>query len=246
MADSITSRLNLRDLGGIPIAAGDTIQRGVIHRAAAPVELGAEEQATLTALKLTGIVDMRYDSERAARPVNWGALGARTYRFRENEPTGGADFAALLVDEAFDSAAAREMMRGVYRRLPFDHLASLTDVFELVLAGDGPTLIHCTSGKDRTGMATALLLSALGTPRDAILADYLESLSYDAFSSPSFRAIPEHRRAALFPIFSVHEDYLSAMLAEVEHRSGSLDRYLAEALGIDATKKARLREVLAA
>jgi protein-tyrosine phosphatase len=242
--DGVTNRLNLRDLGGLPVSGGGTIRVGRVFRSAAPVELTVSELGAYAALKLSGIVDMRYDGERAAHPVNWRQLGATTYRTRGNEPAGGADFAAVLVDEAFDSAAAKEMMRSVYRRLPFDHLPTLADVFAQVLAGDGATLLHCTSGKDRTGMATALLLTALGTSREAIFADYLQSLQYDAFSSPSFRKIPDHRREALSPIFSVHEDYLTAMLSEIEHRSGSVDRFLAEALGISTVMKERLWKLL--
>lgn len=236
--------LNLRDLGGIAAGPGGSIKSRLVYRSAAPVELTGEQQAVFVGMGLTAIVDLRYDSERAARPVAWQDLGARIYRMQANEPAGGADFAALLVDEAFDSAAAAAMMEGVYRRLPFDHVPSLKDVFGQLLAGEGPTLIHCTSGKDRTGMASALLLTALEVHPEAIIEDYLASLKFDVYRSPSFRSIPEHRREALYPIFSVHADYLAAMLDEIRQRAGSVDHFLAAALGVGRAERDRLAALL--
>jgi protein-tyrosine phosphatase len=98
-------------------------------------------------------------------------------------------------------------------------------------------VFHCTAGKDRTGFAAALLLEALGVPRDIILQDYL--LTND------FYQIPTANPADLPPevmnvLWRVQANFLDAAFEVVEADFGSVPRYLKEALGLDAQAQERL------
>jgi protein-tyrosine phosphatase len=100
-----------------------------------------------------------------------------------------------------------------------------------------PLLFHCTGGKDRTGVAAALILLALGVPRDAVVGDY--GLS-DGYNSDVRRAIYEHLKpfevdiARVEPYFTAPESRLRALLAYIDGRYGSAVDYL--------MKKARISE----
>ena len=109
-----------------------------------------------------------------------------------------------------------------------------------------PAVFHCTTGKDRTGWAAAALLTLLGVPRDTVMEDFLRSNDYilpeykkaiDGFAAGGGdRAIP-------LAIFGVKREYLMASFDEIEKRFGTIEKYFAEALKIDAAKQQALRDL---
>jgi protein-tyrosine phosphatase len=123
------------------------------------------------------------------------------------------------------------------------------------LAGKAPLAFNCSAGKDRTGIAAALVLSALGVPRDAILADY--ALSDDIVNYEAAYTGPEAQRSAegpygfltrlpaavRAPLLASDPAYLNAAFAEMERRHGSVEGYLEAALGVDAADIATLRSL---
>jgi protein-tyrosine phosphatase len=101
---------------------------------------------------------------------------------------------------------------------------------------------HCSAGKDRTGWATAVLLTALGASRETVMADYLASNGYLVEKNKAmFSAMPAATAAKLQPVFTVRAAYLQAAFDEVDRRYGSFDHYLGEGLGLDDAALARLR-----
>jgi protein-tyrosine phosphatase len=244
--EGLARSINLRDLGGIAAADGRTVRRGALFRSAALAELSPAERAALAGLGVRAIIDLRYNSERAKHPTPWKELGCSAYWAHDYEPSGGGDLSALLADGRLTSEGAREMMVGAYRELPFQHLETLRRLFGAVAAGEGPLLFHCTSGKDRTGMSAALILSAVGAPREAIVADYLASLNFDVLASPAFRGLMPERRAVLEPIYRVERGYLDAMFEAIEAREGSVDGFLRGTLGLAPAELTALGETLLA
>lgn len=238
--------INLRDLGGIEAADGRVTRGGVLFRCAAMGGLSDAERRTLAALGLHTIVDLRTNSERAEHPTPWEELGCGDYWARDHEPSQGGGLSDLFADGTLTRDSAHEMMVRVYRDLPYGHLEVLQALFRRILSARGPLLFHCTSGKDRTGMAAALVLSALGAPREAIIADYLASLNFDVLASPAFRECPIERREALAPIYLVNRDYMEAMFAAIEGREGSVEAFLLQRLALEPGELTILREKLVA
>jgi protein-tyrosine phosphatase len=95
-------------------------------------------------------------------------------------------------------------------------------------------------------MSAALILSAVGAPREAIVADYLASLNYDVLASPAFRSLAPERRAVLAPIYLVERGYLDAMFEAIEAREGSVDGFLRGTLGLAPAELAALGAALLA
>jgi protein-tyrosine phosphatase len=115
------------------------------------------------------------------------------------------------------------------------------------LAADGsrPGLVHCTTGKDRTGWAVAALLLLLGVPQDLVMAEYLAS---NAMMERMFAAELEAFRARggdpelLRPLIGVREAYLETALATMRRRFGDVESYFEAGLGVDAAARRELHE----
>ncbi|MFF3313786.1 tyrosine-protein phosphatase [Streptomyces sp. NPDC002952] len=147
-----------------------------------------------------------------------------------------------------DGDAARLMMR-LYRWLVTDPVVRTryAQVLRLLAEPGGiPLLFHCTAGKDRTGWAAALLLTALGVDRDTVFYDYLltnERLAplveqlLDGLSSRGVVKEPELIR----PVYRAEPAYLEAAFAEVETGWPSFDAFLTEGLGLDQSVLQALR-----
>jgi protein-tyrosine phosphatase len=158
-----------------------------------------------------------------------------------------------------DAAAMRAAMIAMYRELPRWMVPRLQGFLGCVVDGRMPVVVHCSAGKDRTGFAVAVLLSALGVHRNEVMQDYLytnEVGDLDAFIQrryvsrlgvsdgrrPLSGMTPEVRRVLL----AADADYLQAALAEVEAEFGGLTAYLQQAVGLAPAQLARLQAVLLA
>ena len=187
MGATIEGLYNFRDTGGLPLETGGTTRSGVLYRSDA---LSAVTDAGLTALAATSIgvvVDFRTPAERATAPDRLPAT--RPFRTVELSILEGAmaDMAAEFLgpDAQRDPDAIAAAMTQIptlgemYLGMMQHGAAEFAQVARLIAASrdDEPTgvLVHCTAGKDRTGVATALMLDAAGVRRDAVVADYASS-----------------------------------------------------------------------
>lgn len=233
---------NVRDLGGLPAAAGTTTRFGVIYRADGLSRLTAADLDRLAALRLRTIIDLRFNEERARAPDRLPAQDAPRVFHRGFLPQGThALFNAINLRGA-GAAEAATLMCANYARMAFDHTAEFAAVMHHVVApGGAPHLIHCTSGKDRTGLVVAFLLLAIGVPLDAVIADY--ELSNGDWQPIDLFA-PAARAEAIAAVMAAHADYLRATLTAIEQRCGSFDAYLRDVLGFDAPAQAALAALL--
>jgi protein-tyrosine phosphatase len=148
---------------------------------------------------------------------------------------------AALVQAGVPLTAARmtELMETLYRRLVHEEAARYAEWFGHLLEDDAPLVFHCTAGKDRTGVAAALLLLALGVPQAVVEQDYL--YSNEVFRRPSTAGhgglVPEE---ALQVLWSVQASFLHAALDVIVATPGGLERYLEQRLGLSQAARARL------
>jgi protein-tyrosine phosphatase len=119
----------------------------------------------------------------------------------------------------------------------------LTDIAN----SNGAVLYHCSASKDRTGWATAVLLTLLGVPRDTVTQDYLLSNTY-YFDSPAvqaeLKAMPAAESAVYAPLLEVQASYLQAGFAQVAASCGSTYGYAVHGLGLSPQMIAKLRHKL--
>lgn len=182
---------NFRDTGGTPLTQGGSTREGVLFRSESLSNLTRQGIKDLAATAIGVIADFRTPQEREMAPD----LIPQSRPFRvvelpllEGAMTGMAQSVMKATDPDAATAAIHEAlahlptMGELYASMLAGGATSFAELARLVAAStdDPPTavLVHCTAGKDRTGVAVALLLDAVGADRDAIVADYASSAEH--------------------------------------------------------------------
>ncbi|MBR7828396.1 tyrosine-protein phosphatase [Actinospica sp. MGRD01-02] len=236
----LASDPNLRDVGGYRTVDGQWVRMGVVYRSQA-LSLSSSDLAVVDTLGITDDYDLRTASEIASSPdvVPTGA----TY-------TNLNVLADISLSPTLTSAdAAAEYMQEIEQDFVTD--ATARAAFGSLLTGiadsKGASLYHCTAGKDRTGWATAVLLTLLGVPQDTVMQDYLLSNTY-YFGSASVQALlkemPAAEAAIYTPLLEVQASYLQAGLDQVKATYGSMYDYAVKGLGLSPRTIAKLRAKL--
>lgn len=248
--------VNFRDFGGYPTVAGGRVASGRLYRSAHLADLRPEDLDALDALGLGLIVDLRHHAERRQQPSRLPpGPGPRILAAPESPAKEGQALHVSALARALASGRpAREIMIESYRRSPFedDRVALFAAYFRQLAGLDGAVLIHCTAGKDRTGLLVALTQALLGVHRDDIFAEYLRSLDAIDGLAASLAGWLEANGlggdaldpALLRPLIGVDAAYLEAALAAIEAEHGSLDAYGRQRLGIDDALREALRRRL--
>jgi protein-tyrosine phosphatase len=233
----LKSAPNFRDIGGYRTADGRWVRMGLVYRSDELDRLSDADLARLAGLTPLLVVDFRTVKERTKGPDRLppGAEGLVEDVLADAPPsydkiTDAAGAAAFLADanrQFVSLPSARASYSGLFSRLP---------------AASSAVVYHCSAGKDRTGWATAVLLTALGVPRATVMADYLASNGYLADKNrATFAAMPPAAAARMAPIMTVRAAYLEAGFDEVDRKYGSFDNYLREGLGVDNRALAQLK-----
>lgn len=246
---------NFRDLGGYPAADGRHVRWGLIYRTAAMPMLTDADYAYLRDLSIRSIIDLRSVEERQIAPDGMPAHSGALYLAHDYP----ADTIFSRIG-APPAAGAPSPVLGLYRTWLVSLAPQYRDIFDQLLKGEGAVSYHCSAGQDRTGVATALVLSALGVPRDVIMADYQLSTAdrrpdneipkLEPGQYPGNIVADFYRRAQAAgamkarPLYTpAGEPFLQETFDEIDKRWGSVDAYLDQVLGVDKTKIARLRAI---
>ena len=150
-------------------------------------------------------------------------------------------------EEKIKSDTVYRMVEQMNRDLIDKYTTEYRQIFDILLDKNSyPVVIHCSSGKGRTGIVSALVLAALGINEDIIMEDY--RLSNDYFNIPSASKdayqLPARSQEAITTLFSAREDFLNAAKEEAERRYGDIDSYLQKGIGLNKDEIKRLRSIL--
>ena len=231
--------INFRDMGGYHTANGQRVRTGLLYRAGALGDITEKGMAQLQELDIKLICDLRSEEEEVAAPDKLPQDPALIY---VHLPLLAEDNRRERVMTLFfNRRKFTTMMPDMYTRVIIDGNAHLYgDILRRIANADNlPTLIHCTAGKDRTGVAAMLILSLLGVPEDVILADYsLSNLYYDSYLKFGTLAIGSVawtgvKAEDLQPLFISHPDTLKAAIAHIHRKYGSVENYLRSAAGVN-------------
>ncbi|GAA4007515.1 tyrosine-protein phosphatase [Allokutzneria multivorans] len=164
----MTELANARDLGGLPTADGRTTRAGVLFRSDAPHE--GDGGPDLPNWPPALVIDLRATAEHsgAAHPLAGPDTAVRRIPLLEA-------VVAELNEPSSPVAPAAKDLAAVYVGMLKASAADFVEVLRLIAVAEGPVLVHCAAGKDRTGVAVALALSAVGVSREAIVADYVRT-----------------------------------------------------------------------
>ena len=229
---------NFRDLGGYATRDGHIVRWRRLFRSDHLAGLTAEDQAVLTALRLNRVCDFRGVAERAEMVCS---LPDATVHSLAIEPTVVQGMKALLDAGATVTAAlTADLMKQTYRDFVVADSSRFADMFAHLLADDSPLVFHCTAGKDRTGFAAALILSALGVSWDMVMEDYMLTNTHYQMPERTSVALSQD---VLNILSRVQAGFLEAAFHAVDTEFGGVERYLQNQLGLDASRQQRLREL---
>jgi protein-tyrosine phosphatase len=242
MAQLPEMAVNLRELGGIATADGRRIRRGIIYRSGDLSDLTEACRNRMAELGIVARIDFRSTAERKLRPYNWHAPGA--IQVWEN-PSNRHDAAVrdLIEESEKGTDAAHAAMHAIYRELPIFLSSSYAVLFRWLSDGRLPILYSCTAGKDRTGVATALILWALGVEKETITEEYeLSNGHLDQIKTIAMRLYDFNDDASVQTILASDRLYIEQMMNHVEYRFKSIEGYLTRVLNFDADSLKRMRD----
>ncbi|HEV2081751.1 MAG TPA: tyrosine-protein phosphatase [Brevundimonas sp.] len=247
---------NFRDYGDYATAAGRRIRAGRLYRSAHHARASDADLDRLADLGLGAVVDLRRPSERLRQPSRRPATASCAVVESHHDDGGEAPHITFLRTSDLSEASGRDFMHQAYRRLPYEtpHLDLFARYFRALGEAEGPVLIHCAAGKDRTGLLAALTHHLLGVSRDDMIEDYLltnTAVDLEARAPDIARQLHAMTgrtasHAAVVAFMGVSPDFLDVAFRTIEARDGSLDAYLERALGVDAALRDRIGERLAA
>jgi len=233
---------NYRDLGGYLTSDGHALRWGLVYRSDALAKLQPSDVDFLGGIGLKLVVDLRTDNEVSVAPDTL-ADGSRIAYTRQ------AIILPLDPKQILSSGTVIDIafMTDVYKQLVDENAAIFAKVFsDLAEAAARPVAVHCTAGKDRTGIASALLLSALGVPDDVIGQDYQLT---DTYTAAIAKAQEDQLRAQgidpakLGILLKSPPEVIVATIAHVREKYGSIDSYL-QSGGLDGAALTKLRAAL--
>lgn len=248
---------NFRDMGGYLNEEGKAIKWGVIYRADRLSALTDADMDYFKRLNIRKIIDFRSDHERKEAPSRTDALEDTQTLWMEVFE-GGAFvedmWRSLFSGDLSDASHMHDMMRAANRRFVSHHHNVFADFFKLLLEDENiPLLFHCMGGKDRTGFAAAMILSALKVPEDVIMQDYLLTNTLTASSTEIRKKNLRDRLDRdisddlLDAVMKVQADYLQAGFETIHETYGSVEGFLKEGLGLGVSEMDELhRRYLAA
>jgi protein-tyrosine phosphatase len=200
---------NVRDVGGYPARHGRRTRWRTLLRSDELTRLPADTIEALVDLGIRHVVDLRWPEELVLAPNDFRA--SSTVRYTS---------IPLLADDPTPHAG----LAGMYRHVLDVRGLQLALVVRALLARDGlPAVIGCAAGKDRTGVAIALLLDLCGVPRDVIVEDY--ALSARFFASPVAHIEPDDWRHRSLVVDSPPE-FMDQALAHLDATHGGARRLL--------------------
>ena len=229
---------NFRDIGGYATADGHHVKWGQLYRSASLGQVTPEGFAYLKSLGIKTEIDFRSSEERMTDPNIWPAEnGVTTYSVDYSNPASA--FAALMAPD-INAEKAKALMAQFYAQAPFQFAGQYKRLFRQIIDGNTPLVYHCSAGKDRTGVASALILTVLGVSRETATEDYLLSNLYFKPQMPKPGAKPDPQMAFFMKLppevtkamMGVDAQYLNAAFNAIDQREGGMARYVREDLGL--------------
>src|SRR6185312_1311436 len=229
---------NFRDLGGYRTAQGRIVRRGAVFRSAHLGTLSDADRAAFAKLGMRTVVDLRGVNEAAETPHRIDGTGARIVG-AHIEPGIGEKIRLSIADGTATPFLMMQYLSDHYRDYPRRCAPGFRTLFSTLSDGQHrPLVFHCTAGKDRTGFASALLLTLLGVPWETVVEDYLRTNELWIGHVGRYPELDIDTRAA---IIEARTPYLEAAFEVVRNDYGDPQSFAEKALGLDRAACERLK-----
>jgi len=263
---NIEGVINFRDLGGYQSDDGRQVKWGKVYRSAQLDRMSSEGVRTLSELGIKAVVDLRFSEESKKYPTMQEAVPLAEMLSWHDEFQDDGDNRASAMQmswkdslDSLDPQQVREAMRINYPQKLYSHRAIYRKMLLRLAHDKTPLVFHCAAGKDRTGVAAALILSLLGVSDQQIVEDYLltqnevanlldswlaagatDSNDYEDFQQRMMR-LP---REVIQPVFEADQAYIETLLEYVNKTYSTFAGYAVEVLDFTEQDQALLRERL--
>jgi protein-tyrosine phosphatase len=237
---------NFRAVGNIKNIDGRTLKEGKFYRSGHLNKLKKKSFDELEKLGIKEIIDLRNSKEIAQKPDHLpGNIIYKNYSAFEDEGDQLDQAKKLVLKGKVDGSDADKRMLEFYKDYVTENPEIIKKIINEILESDQPILYHCTAGKDRTGITTALILTILKFDKETIYNDYLLSNNYRKklvdkrlnLANNLHFLYPKMDINVLEKLSWVEADYLDAAFNEINKKYGSVDNYIQQVLGISENKR---------
>lgn len=237
---------NFRTVGNIKNIEGKTLKEGKFYRSGNLYKLKKKSFYEIKELGIKEIIDLRNSKEIAQKPDNLpNGTVYKNYSAFEDEGDQLDQAKKLVLKGKVNGSDADKRMLGFYKDYVTENTEIIRKIVTEILDSDQPILYHCTAGKDRTGVITALILTILKFDKTTIYNDYLLSNNYRKklvdkrlnLANNLHFLYPKMDIKVLEKLSWVETDYLDAAFNEINKEFGSTDNYIQQVLGISDDKR---------
>ena len=241
--------VNFRDVGGLATKDGRTVKWGRLYRSDNLSGLKKEEFDKFNDLHIQTVFDLRTANEIKGKednlPPNTSYVHFPTVEDNEDMLT---KMRGKVVNGKITEEQSLQLMLQLYRGSIADNVPLLKELVRQILHSDNPVLYHCSAGKDRTGIVTALVLLVLNVDRQTIVNEYLLSNYYRRAKLQKIltkatlaKAIKWHLQLkAIQNFMAVDERYINAAFGLIDTNYGGTDLFIQNQLGISADDRSRI------
>jgi protein-tyrosine phosphatase len=241
--------VNFRDIGGLKTRDGKTVKWGRIYRSDNLSELKSKEFDEFEKMHIKTVYDLRTDHEIASKedhlPPDVKYLHTPTVLDNEGEI---AKLRAKVIGGEISEKQAAEQTVKFYEDAVTVNVGSMRDIIQQITASDEPVLYHCSAGKDRTGIVSALILSILNVDRETIVNEYLMSNYYRKAKTEKMLGKarlakiikPKMDLKAIEVFMTVDKSFIEATFNSIDKEYGGIDLFIQNQLGIDREKRAEI------
>ncbi|WP_426481892.1 tyrosine-protein phosphatase [Chryseobacterium sp. R2ACT005] len=237
---------NFRTVGNIKNVDGRTLKEGKFYRSAHLHKLKKKSFNDFEKLGIKEIIDLRNSKEIAEKPDQLpSGIVYKKYSAFEDEGDQLAQARKLVLKGKVNASDADKRMIDFYREYVTENPETIKKIIIEILESEDPVLYHCTAGKDRTGITTALILTILRFDKETIYNEYLLSNNYRKemvekrlrLANRLHFIYPKMDLQVLENLSWVEKRYLDAAFGEIDKKYGSIDVYIQQVLGISDAKR---------
>jgi protein-tyrosine phosphatase len=244
---------NFRDLGGYRTNDGHYVRWGTVYRSNHLVNLTARDYEYLDRLHIRLVCDVRTEGDRMRSPTHWMGPAPEFL----SVPIGKERDMTLTLEDLrrrLQSQSAPGQPAQNYDQYAIGYAAEFGSILKRLAAGDLPAVEHCSSGKDRSGVFSVVLLTALGVDRETVVQDYLLTNRYTLDADSIAKTAADLQRIYALPqppdawfvreTMTTRPETLESTFEGINKTYGSFDSYLRNGLKISESELATLRQRL--
>lgn len=237
---------NFRAVGNIKNTEGRTLKEGMLYRSAHLHQFKKKSFDELGKLGVSEIIDLRNSKEISEKPDHLpNGITYKKYSAFEDEGDQLSQARKLVLKGKVNASDADQRMIGFYREYVTENPQTIKTIITEILDSDKPILYHCTAGKDRTGIVTALILTILKFDKETIYNEYLLSNNFRKplvekrlrLANNLHFLYPNMDLQVLEKLSWVEKRYLDAAFREIDKKYGSTDAYIQQVLGISEARR---------